>query len=102
MEGLGSAVLLAMAHGVPVIASNVGGLPEIVWNGTTGLLVDNTPQAFESAIRRLDADPRLVEQMIRSARAMVEQCYTVEHMVERTLACYRKVLGYPIGIQRIH
>jgi glycosyltransferase involved in cell wall biosynthesis len=93
MEGLGSAVLLAMAHGVPVIASNVGGLPEIVSNGTTGLLVENTQQAFESAIRRLDGDLPLAEHMIRSARAMVEQCYTVEHMVERTLAGYRKVLG---------
>ena len=93
MEGLGSAVLLAMAHGVPVIASNVGGLPEIVSNGTTGLLVDNTQQAFESAIRRLDGDSPLAEHMIRSARAMVEQCYTVEHMVERTRAGYRKVLG---------
>ena len=93
MEGLGSAVLLAMAHGVPVIASNVGGLPEIVSNGTTGLLVENTQQAFESAIRRLDGDSPLAERMIRSARAMVEQNYTVEHMVERTLAGYRKVLG---------
>jgi hypothetical protein len=93
MEGLGSAVLLAMAHGVPVIASNVGGLPEIVSNGTTGLLVENTQQAFESAIRRLDGDSPLAERMIRSARAMVEQNYTVEHKVERTLAGYRKVLG---------
>ncbi|MGD0578279.1 MAG: glycosyltransferase family 4 protein [Bryobacteraceae bacterium] len=93
MEGLGSAALLAMAHGVPVIASDVGGLPEIVNNGTTGLLAENSPQAFEAAIRRLEDDPHLAEHMIRNARAMVEQSYTVEHMVERTLACYRKVLG---------
>ena len=93
MEGLGSAALLAMAHGVPVIASHVGGLPEIVRDGATGLLVENTPQAFEAAIRRLEGDSHLVERMVRDARATVEQNYRVEHMVERTQACYRKVLG---------
>jgi len=93
MEGLGSAALLAMAHGVPVVASNVGGLPEIVWHETTGLLVENTAPAFEAAIRRLEDDSHLAERMIRNARAMVERGYTVERMVGRTLACYRKVLG---------
>ena len=52
-EGLGSAVLLAMAAGVPVIASNVGGLPEIVEHERTGLLTENTAQAIANAIRRL-------------------------------------------------
>jgi hypothetical protein len=102
MEGLGSAALVAMAHGVPVIASNVGGLPEIVLHETTGLLVENTPQAFEAAIRRLEEDEHLAERLIRNGRAMVEEGYTVEHMVGRTLACYRKVLGESIGIQRFH
>ncbi len=93
MEGLGSAALLAMAHGVPVIASNVGGLPEIVWHETTGLLVENTTPAFEAAIRRLEDDSHLAERMIRNGRAMVERGYTAQQMVGRTLACYRKVLG---------
>ncbi|MGO9239882.1 MAG: glycosyltransferase family 4 protein [Terriglobales bacterium] len=93
MEGLGSAALLAMAHGVPVIASNVGGLPEIVCHETTGLLVGNTAPGFEAAIRRLEDDSHLAERMIRNARAMVERGYTVQQMVGRTLACYRKVLG---------
>ncbi len=45
-EGLGSAALLAMAHGVPVIASRLEGLMEVVEDGKTGLLVENTPQAI--------------------------------------------------------
>ncbi|MCX6606793.1 MAG: glycosyltransferase family 4 protein [Acidobacteria bacterium] len=49
-EGLGSAALLAMAAGVPVIASRVGGLPEIVKDGETGVLVENTVAAIRGAV----------------------------------------------------
>jgi len=45
-EGLGSGVLLAMSAGVPVIASNVGGLREVVRHGENGLLVENTPESI--------------------------------------------------------
>ena len=51
-EGLGSAVLLAMSAGVPVIASKVGGLVEIIRPEENGLLVDNEPAQIAGAIRR--------------------------------------------------
>ena len=51
-EGLGSAALLAMAYGVPVVASRVGGLPEIVSHCENGILTDNEPTAIAQAIRR--------------------------------------------------
>lgn len=88
-EGLGSAALLAMAHGVPVIASRVGGLPEIVRHEETGLLVANDVEAIRLAVLSLDT---FAARMAANARAMVMRDYTVARMTERTLEVYRKVL----------
>ncbi len=55
-EGLGSAALLAMASGVPVVASRVGGLPEIVDDGGTGFFVENHPEAIAARMRLLAED----------------------------------------------
>jgi glycosyltransferase involved in cell wall biosynthesis len=87
-EGLGSAVLLAMAAHVPVIASNVGGLPEIVEHERTGLLTENTPQAIAGAIRRLQQDRALARSLAAEARCRVEQKFSIERMVTGTIAVY--------------
>ena len=92
-EGLGSAALLAMAYGVPVIASNTGGLSEIVHDHSTGILSGNTARKFRTAVSELEADPKLNERIVRNARAMVLQGFTTKHMVERTVECYREALG---------
>ena len=88
-EGLGSAVLMAMAAGVPVIASNAGGLPEIVEHERTGLLVENTPEAIAQAILRLQQDPSLAGSLARNARLKVEEKFSAGEMVAGTLAVYR-------------
>src|SRR5581483_12302121 len=80
MEGLGSALLAAMASGVPVVASRVGGVPEIVEHERTGILVDN--DRFEEAVRHLLENPELAAEMGRRGREMVQTKFTVEHMVE--------------------
>jgi glycosyltransferase involved in cell wall biosynthesis len=87
-EGLGSAVLVAMAAGVPVIASNVGGLPEIVDHGCTGLLTENSPQAISAAVRRLMEDRAFAQSLATQARCLVQQKFSVERMVTDTLAVY--------------
>jgi glycosyltransferase involved in cell wall biosynthesis len=87
-EGLGSAVLLAMAAGVPVIASNVGGLPEIVEHESTGLLTANTPEAIAGCIRRLMQDRALAQSLAARARKLVEERFSVEQMVAGTIAVY--------------
>jgi glycosyltransferase involved in cell wall biosynthesis len=92
-EGLGSAALLAMAHGVPVLASDTGGLPEIVQDGRTGVLVSNTPEAVASAMQRLLNDRRLASSMGACGRSQVERNFTLNHMVENTIRVYEKVLG---------
>jgi len=91
-EGLGSAVLLAMSAGVPVIASKVGGVPEVVRHRETGLLVENSPDAIAAAIRELVDAPDLARRLGAEARRAVLERFTVEHMVRRTIEVYRQVL----------
>lgn len=87
LEGLGSGILLAMAHGVPVIASNTGGIPEIVEDGVNGVLVENNANAIRAAVTRVH------EGMRAAARATVERRFTIDHMVRATLAAYEEALA---------
>ncbi|MBI5084620.1 MAG: glycosyltransferase family 4 protein [Acidobacteria bacterium] len=91
-EGLGSAALLALAHGVPVVASKVGGLPEIVIPGHTGLLVHNYPSEILAAARRILDDEALAASMAANARALVQSRFTIERMLRLTLDSYSKVV----------
>ncbi len=90
-EGLGSAALAAMAAGVPVVASRVGGLPEAVEHECTGLLAGKSEIA--GALRRLLDDPAAAAEMGRKGRERVQRTFTVEAMVEGTLLVYHEVLG---------
>ncbi len=92
-EGLGSAALLALSAGVPVVASKVGGLPEIVHHGETGFLVENDAPSIASAIRALAADPDLARRLGCAGRRMVEERFTATHMVRSTMEIYRKALA---------
>jgi hypothetical protein len=92
LEGLGSAALLAMAHQAAVVASRVGGLPEIVQDGVTGLLTSNQPEAVAAAMRRLLDDPALRARLAARSRARVEKEFSVDRMVNQTLEVYRKLL----------
>jgi Glycosyl transferases group 1/Glycosyltransferase Family 4 len=90
-EGLGSGILLAMAYGVAVIASNVGGIPEIIEDGVNGILVPNEANSIAEALRRLSPELRL--SMGRAARATVIDRFTEARMVDSTIAVYRRVLA---------
>ncbi len=92
-EGLGSAALLAMAHGVPVIASRVGGLPEIVRDGVNGILVENRVEDVAAAIRLLMNDPPLAAHLGEAGRQMILDGYTLAHMALRTYHEYKQVLA---------
>jgi hypothetical protein len=92
-EGLGSAALLAMSAAVPVIASRVGGLPEVVRDRETGLLVENDPRAVAAALGELAADPEFARRLGDAGRRAVIENYTVDHMVRRTMEVYHKVLS---------
>jgi len=92
-EGLGSAALLAMAAGTPVISSSVGGLPEIVEDGSCGLLAANNAQAIAAAITRLLGDPGLAQRLADEGRRRVEERFSVDRMVTETVRVYEKVLA---------
>ncbi len=87
-EGLGSAALLAMSHGVPVVASRVGGLPEIVNHGTTGLLTENEIEPVASAIRTIVEDRALAGRLSAAGRSMVSEQYSVASTARATVSVY--------------
>jgi glycosyltransferase involved in cell wall biosynthesis len=93
LEGLGSAALLAMASGAVVLASRVGGLPEIVEDGITGLLTTNDPATIAQGIARLLNDPVLARRLSTAARIRVEKDFTIDHMVNGTVQVYERMLS---------
>lgn len=93
LEGLGSAALLAMAAGVPVIASRTGGLAEIVEDGATGLLTSNDPSDIARTLQRLLGDRTLASQIASRARTRVEREFSTDRMVSETLRVYERMLS---------
>jgi glycosyltransferase involved in cell wall biosynthesis len=88
-EGLGSAVLEAMACSRPVVSTRAGGLPEVVVDGETGLLVPPADEpALARAIVELLTDPGRRVAMGAAGRARVVRAFSVDAMVSRTLATY--------------
>ena len=92
-EGLGTSVLDAMAAGKPVVGTTAGGIPEVVVDGTTGLLVPpRHPEELADAIVRLLEDEALRRRMGAAGHDLVRQRFTAERMVEGTLAAYRRLV----------
>jgi glycosyltransferase involved in cell wall biosynthesis len=88
-EGLGIAAMEAMAVALPVIASRIGGLPEIVVDGETGLLVPAGDAAvFATAIRRIAGDPAAAHDMGRRGRARAFDRFTSAAMAAAVEAYY--------------
>jgi alpha-maltose-1-phosphate synthase len=98
-EPLGIVNLEAMACETAVVASRVGGIPEVVTDGTTGLLVDydeSDPRRFEAefaaAVNRLADDPQLATGMGRAGRARAVADFAWDAIAERTVELYQSLL----------
>lgn len=93
-EGFPNVVLEAMACARPVIATNVGGIPEIIENGADGILVPPAdPKALADRIAALAADPALRRQLGENARAKVTTKFPMDRMVNGHAALYEEILG---------
>jgi glycosyltransferase involved in cell wall biosynthesis len=91
-EGLGTSVLDAMACRKPVIGTKAGGIPEMVVEGETGLLVPaRDPDALATAILALLEQPARRNAFGRAGRERVEQRFSVDRMVAETLVAYGRL-----------
>ena len=91
-EGVPQAVLQAMALRRPVVAARVGGIPEVVRDGETGLLVSaRDPSALARAIGRAMDDAPAAQRWVKTAADLVQAEYTVEAMLGKMEAIYQRV-----------
>ncbi|MCR4337254.1 MAG: GT4 family glycosyltransferase PelF, partial [Candidatus Omnitrophica bacterium] len=95
-EAFGRVILEAQAAGVPVVATRVGGVVDIIDDEKTGLLVPpKDPEMMANAIVRVLQDKNLVRQFVQLAREKIEQKFTLEHMAGQTIKVYEEVLRSP-------
>ena len=93
-EAFPNSVMEAMAAGVPVVASNVGGIPELVRDGYNGRLVPpGNADALANAVLGLLDHPERVEQFGRNGRGIVEQTYSFDRMVDQFETLYETEYG---------
>jgi glycosyltransferase involved in cell wall biosynthesis len=100
-EPFGLVSLEAMARGRPVVAAAVGGIPEVVVDGHTGLLVDvDDRAALSGALNRLAGDAGLAARLGRAAHQRLREHYTMEEHLQCLKDLYRRCLSPPPGAGR--
>jgi glycosyltransferase involved in cell wall biosynthesis len=93
IETFGIAALEAMARSKAVVATRVGGLPEVVRHGQTGILVDLRPDQIAEAVSYLLSNDDVREEMGANGRKLVEQKFTIGEMVRQFEEVYNKAAG---------
>jgi sugar transferase (PEP-CTERM/EpsH1 system associated) len=92
-EGISNTILEAMASGLPVVATDVGGNAELVAEGETGMLVPpQDPQAMAHALLRYTSDAALRHTHGAAGRSRVERNFSIDNMVERYTRLYQSLL----------
>ena len=88
-EGNPMTIIEAMGTGLPIVASRVGGIPDMISDGESGLLVEPEPQSICAGLTRLVGDAALRQRLGLAARKQ-SQTFSAEHMARDYIACYRK------------
>ena len=102
-EAMPMSILEASAVGIPVVASNVGGVAECVAEGETGYLVPaRDPAALGVALLRLLGDSPTRVRMAEAAHRLAEEQFGLDRMVAETEAVYKMLLALPKGMVRKH
>ena len=97
-EAFPIAILEAMAVRLPVVATRVGGVPEVIRDGATGLLVPpNDEHALHSALHRLLTEPQLAEMLAQAGQKHVYEHFTIDKMVQNVEQLYEKLARRKIG-----
>jgi glycosyltransferase involved in cell wall biosynthesis len=97
-EGMPVSLMEAAACGVPAVAPAVGGIPELIEDGVTGLLTPSGDhRALAAALERLIRDRLLAARMGRAARAGAEQRFSVRQQVDRLLALWEALVPEEVG-----
>src|SRR5438874_1274381 len=93
IEGLSIALLETMALGLPVVASDAGGNPDLITSGDTGMLVPPLdPDAWARSLARVLDGAEFAARIARRGRELVRREFTLERTAERTEAVYREAL----------
>ena len=93
-EGLPYVILEAMSYGLPVVSTNVDGIPEAVDDGVSGLLVPSRgPDALADAIDRLLGDPAMRTRMGEAGQRIVSERFGLDRMADELVNVYRAVVG---------
>lgn len=91
-EMLGVVLLEAMHYSVPVIASNVGGIPDVVKDGYTGLLVpQKNPKSLAESIERLLRDSELANRLIRNAKKQLNSNFSWDNILQKIIEVYNNL-----------
>jgi len=91
-EGLGSAFLEAMAAGVPIIGTRVGGIPDFLVDGETGLFCEaQNPQSIAEKIKLLLADETLRQKLITNGKKLVAEKYNWNIIVKQMEEIFNKI-----------
>ena len=99
-EGMPNAVMEAMASGLPVIATNVGGTPEVVIDNQTGFLIPpKVPGAIAEKIMYIIEHPNLAQQIGLNARAYIEKHFSIEVMIRKTDELFETVIAEKLGLK---
>jgi len=98
-EGLGSAFLEAMAAGVPIIGTAVGGIPDFLKDGETGLFCGlNDPKNLAEKMMLILNDENLRNKLVENGREMVEHKYSWDKIAEQMKRVYDKIINHNSGI----
>lgn len=91
-EGLGVVLIEAMELNLPIVASNVGGIPDVVVDNESGILVpEKNPQALADAFKKLAANPSLIQKLLQGSRKRINECFSWDGIINRQIEVYKKI-----------